>query len=95
VVPKGQGVGATYEAIRKTMGDETALEISCKLNVLIALALRQLVGDKDFSKGRRKGTGEIAQYLAGMGLDAKDIARILGSPVTSIRTLLTPKRRGR
>jgi hypothetical protein len=77
------------------MADQTALEISSKLNALIALALRQLTGDKDFSKGRRKGTGEIAQYLAELGLDAKDIAKILGSPVTSVRTLLTPKRRGK
>jgi hypothetical protein len=75
------------------MADQTAPDISRKLNVLIALSLRQLTGDKDFSKGRRKGTGEIARYLAGMGLDAKDIAQILASPVTSIRTLLTPTRR--
>ena len=39
------------------MGDETALEISCKLNVLIALALRQLVSDKDFSKADAKARG--------------------------------------
>lgn len=77
------------------MTDEMALEISRKLNVLIALALRQLMDDKDFSKGRRRGTGEVAQYLAEIGLDAKDIAKVLGSPVTSIRTLLTPKRRGK
>jgi len=77
------------------MADETSSEISAKLNVLIALSLRQLTGDKDFSGGRRKGTGETAQYLARMGLDAKDIAQILGSPVTSIRTLLTPTRRKR
>jgi hypothetical protein len=75
------------------MSDPTATDISKRLNVLIALSLRHLVGDKDFSKTRRKGTGEIAQYLAGMGLDAKDIAQILASPVTSIRTLLTPTRR--
>jgi hypothetical protein len=75
------------------MADETLIELSKKLNVLIALSLRQLIGDKDFSKARRKGIGDTAQYLAGMGLEAKDIAQILGSPVTSIRTLLTPKRR--
>jgi hypothetical protein len=72
------------------MTDETAAQLSSKLNVLIALSLRQLTGDKDFSGSRRKGVGEIAQYLASMGLDAKDIAKILGSPLTSIRTLLTP-----
>jgi hypothetical protein len=75
------------------MIDETAAELSSKLNVLIALSLRQLTGDKDFSSTRRKGVGEIAQYLANMGLDAKDIAKILGSPLTSIRTLLTPSQR--
>jgi len=76
------------------MNDEKANDISKKLNVLIALSLRQVTGDKDFSKARRKGTGEVARYLASMGLDAKDIAQILASPVTSIRTLLTPARRG-
>lgn len=76
------------------MTDESCADISKKLNVLIALLLRQLNGDKDFSKGRRKqGTGDMVQYLASMGLDAKDIADMLGSPVTSVRTLLTPARR--
>jgi len=75
------------------MSDGTSADISKKLNVLIALSLRKLTGDTEFSKGKRKGVGDIAQYLAGMGLDAKDIAQILGSPVTSIRTLLTPTRR--
>jgi len=75
------------------MTDETAAELSAKLNVLIAISLRQLTGDKDFSGSRRKGVGEIAQYLASMGLDPKDIAKILGSPLTSIRTLLTPSQR--
>lgn len=69
--------------------------LSRKMNVLIALSLRQLLGDKDFSSGgkRKKGVGDLVQYLDGMGLDAKDIADILGSPVTSVRTLLTPTRR--
>jgi hypothetical protein len=74
------------------MTEETAKEVSNKLNVLIALLLRQLTGDRDFSKGRVKGVGEIARYLSAMGLDAKDIAKILGSPLASVRTLLTPKR---
>jgi hypothetical protein len=70
-------------------------DMSRKLNVLIALSLRQLLGDRDFSaKGKRKhGTGDVVRYLADMGLDAKDIAEIVGSPVTSVRTLLTPTRR--
>lgn len=75
------------------MTDSTSADISKKLNVLIALSLKQLTGEKSFSTGRRKGTGEIAQYLASLGLEAKDIAEILGSPLTSIRTLLTPARR--
>jgi len=74
---------------------KTGLDISNKLNVLIALSLRQLLGDKDFStKGRRKrGVGGLVRYLADMGLDAKDISEILGSPLTSVRTQLTPTRR--
>lgn len=74
---------------------EEFAELSAKLNVLIALSLRQLTGDRDFggSGKRKKGVGEIAQYLSGMGLDPKDIASIIGSPLTSVRTLLTPTRR--
>jgi hypothetical protein len=69
-------------------------EVSRKLNVLIALSLRQLLGDKDFTKGKRKqGVGGIVHFLADMGLGANDIAVIVGSPVTSVRTLLTPTRR--
>jgi hypothetical protein len=77
------------------MNDKKQDELSKKMNVLIALSLRQLVGDKDFSGGgkRKKGVGDLAQYLNGMGLEAKDIADILGSPITSVRTLLTPTRR--
>jgi hypothetical protein len=44
-------------------------DMSRKLNVLIALSIRQLLGDKDFTKGKRKhGVGEIVHYLADMGL---------------------------
>jgi len=77
------------------MSDEACEIISKKLNVLIALSLRQLLGDKDFTTGgkRKKGIGEIVHYLAGMGLAPKDIADIVGSPITSVRTLLTPTRR--
>jgi hypothetical protein len=76
--------------------DDYAQEISRKLNVLIALSLRQLLGDKEISKakGRRKqGASELIHFLADMGLDSSDIAEIVGSPLTSVRTLLTPKRR--
>lgn len=74
--------------------DARAQEISLKLNVLIALSLRQLLGDKEFGKGkRRQGIGELVHFLADMGLGASDIAHIVGSPLTSVRTLLTPTRR--
>jgi hypothetical protein len=77
------------------MADKQPDDLSRKMNVLIALSLRQLLGDKDFASGgkRKKGVGELVQYLHGMGIDAKDIADILGSPLTSVRTLLTPTRR--
>ena len=70
-------------------------DISTKLNVLIAIAIKQLTGDRAFAvTGKRKqGAGELVRYLADMGLQAKDIAQIVGSPVTSVRTLLTPTRR--
>lgn len=69
-------------------------ESSRKLNVLIALSLRQLLEDKDFAKAKRKqGVGEVVHFLADMGLEPADIAAIVGSPVTSVRTLLTPTRR--
>jgi len=72
-----------------------ALDISNKLNVLIGLSLRQLLGDKDFSTKERgkQGVGDLIRYLADMGLEAKDISKILGSPLTSVRTQLTPTRR--
>ncbi len=76
------------------MTEDTLLKISKKLNVLISLSLRQLSGEKDLGKQKRKlGTGELARYLADFGLEPKDIAEILGAPLQSVRTLLTPKRR--
>jgi len=73
---------------------ELVTGVSRKLNVLIALSLRQLLGDKNFSAKRGKqGVGDLVRYLADMGLDPKDIAEIVGSPLTSVRTLLTPMRR--
>ncbi len=77
------------------MTDEAFSEISRKLNVLISLQLRQLTSDKEFGRKvkRKQGVGQLAHYLADMGLDAKDISAILGAPLTSIRTLLTPTRR--
>jgi hypothetical protein len=80
--------------VTDTVTNRTDVEISKKLNVLIALSLRELTDDKDFSmKGNRKGAGDLVRYLASMGLDAKDIAQIVGSPLTSVRTPLTPTRR--
>jgi hypothetical protein len=79
----------------KAITGDLAVEISKKLNVLIALSIKQLLADKAFDSGgkRRSGVSDIVHYLADMGLDAKDIAQIVGSPVTSVRTLLTPTRR--
>ena len=77
------------------MTERILLEVSKKLDVLIALTLRQLFGDREFSnKGKRKrGVGEIVRYLNDMEVDTKDIAKITGSTLQSVRTLLTPKRR--
>ncbi len=77
------------------MEEKHLVEISKKLNALISISLKHLSDDKEFrTKGsRRQGTGDVARYLADFGLDAKDIAQILGSPVQSVRTLLTPARR--
>lgn len=70
-------------------------EISTKMNVLISLSLRQLIGDKEFhNSGKRKQRiGEQARYLAAMGLESRDIAKIIGAPLSSVRTLLTPSRK--
>jgi len=77
------------------MSEKILSEVSKKLNVLIALSLRQLMDDKKFSGGdkRRQGVGDIARYLNNMGLEAKDISEITGAPLQSVRTLLTPRRR--
>ena len=77
------------------MSEKTLTEISKKLNVLIALTIRQL-SENDQTFGRQKekrGVGDLARFLADMGLDSKDIAEISGAPLQSIRTLLTPQRR--
>ena len=77
------------------MTEKILAEVSKKLNILIALSLRQLLGEKEFSgnEKRKQGVGELARYFNNMGLEAKDIAEITGAQLQSIRTLLTPKRR--
>ncbi len=77
------------------MDDKILLEISKKLNVLISLSIKQTLGDKEFGtkEKRKQGTGDIARYLANLGLDAKTIAEINDAPHSSVRTQLKPKRR--
>jgi hypothetical protein len=70
-------------------------EQSRKLNVVIALLLRQLIGDKDFTSKKRKGTGDLAVYLDAQGLSYQDIASILESPVNSVRELVSRSKRKR
>jgi DNA-directed RNA polymerase specialized sigma24 family protein len=79
----------------KTSDTELLAEISNKLSVLIALSIRFNSVEKLLEAGDRskRGVGELVRYLDGMGLSAPDISRITGSPVTSVRTLLTPGRK--
>jgi hypothetical protein len=78
------------------MEDKHLADISKKLNVLIALSIRALKGHQDLvSQGRKLGAGEIIHFLGSMGIEATDIAKIIGSPLPSVRTLLTPKMRRR
>jgi hypothetical protein len=51
--------------------------------------LHLLLKDNDFTQKKRKGTGELAVYLKGHGLEYQDIAAILGSPVASVRELVS------
>ncbi len=77
------------------MSEKLPLELSNKLNVLISLSLRKLADNREFTKKEKKkrGVDENARYLADMGLEMKDIAQILGAPLASVRTLLTPSQR--
>jgi hypothetical protein len=68
-------------------------DISQKLNILISLYLRSGSQVDLTLKGSKRGVGDIARYLSSMGLDAKDVAAITGSPLASVRTLLTPGRK--
>jgi hypothetical protein len=72
------------------MADVDILEQqSRKLNVVIALLLHILLKDGDFTPKKRKGTGDLAVYLKGHGLEYEDIAAILGSSVASMRELVS------
>lgn len=60
------------------MTDKAPDDLSKKMNVLIALSLRQLLGDKDFSRAKRKkGVGDLVHYL-----DGKRLLRALIGEVT-------------
>jgi hypothetical protein len=75
--------------------EELLREVSNKLSVLISLQLKNPdVMEKLLSSSKRggKGTGQLARYLNERGISALDISKIVGSPVASVRTLLTPKR---
>jgi hypothetical protein len=78
-------------------GSDSADMLSSKLTALLALNLRLLLQDSDFAskKKRKQGASELVRYFAGFGLDPKDIAQILGTTVQSVRTLLTPSRKGK
>lgn len=78
--------------VRSNNEEKLLAEISRKLNVLISLSIRQVSKDQDLRE-RRGQVGENARYLAACGLEAKDIAEIIGAPITSVRTLLTPSRK--
>ena len=69
-------------------------EISQKLNVLIALSLKNLSDTVSFENSgkRTTGVGEVVRYLHSHGLENTDISKITGAPLTSVRTLLTPTR---
>ena len=74
----------------KLMAEEDILqEQSRKLNVIIALLLRQLLRDTNFGVRKKKVTGELAVYLDRQGLGYQDIADILDLPVASIGELVS------
>jgi len=77
------------------MTDKLLKEISKKLNVLISMSLERINDTRQFEKNgeRIQGVGAMTRYLSDMGLDPEDISEIIGAPLQSVRTLLTPKRR--
>jgi hypothetical protein len=79
-----------------SMDSDRLLEgISRKLDTLISMNLRLLMDDRDFAitTKRKKNIGNLVSYFAKFKLDAKAISAILGVPVQSVRTFLTPKMR--
>ena len=77
------------------MTEELLKDISKKLNILISMKLGRINDTRLFDKDGEiiQGVGAMTRYLADMGLEQKDIAEILGAPLQSVRTLLTPNRR--
>ncbi|OGG84115.1 hypothetical protein A3A42_03680 [Candidatus Kaiserbacteria bacterium RIFCSPLOWO2_01_FULL_55_25] len=77
------------------MTEELLKDISKKLNILISMKLGRINDTRLFDKDGEiiQGVGAMTRYLADMGLEPKDIAEILGAPLQSVRTLLTPNRR--
>jgi hypothetical protein len=62
-------------------------EISRKLDVVIALLLRSVASDAVKPLGT--SGGEIAAFLRQFDLSYEDISRIVGSPVGSLRELVS------
>ena len=78
----------------RLMAEEDILqEQSRRLNVIIALLLRQLLRDTNFGVRKKKVTGELAVYLDRQGLGYQDIADILDLPVASIGELVSQSKR--
>ncbi len=77
------------------MDNKILTEISKKLNVLISISLGRTNDIRLFDKNGEKiqGVGAMTRYLSDMGLSPEDVSEIIGAPLQSIRTLLTPKRR--
>lgn len=68
-------------------------KISRKMDVLISLSSRTLLNDADFNEKRKRGTGDLANFLAKFNLEYKEIADILDAPIASVRELINRKRR--
>lgn len=77
------------------MIDKSFSELSKKTECTYFPLAAAAIGDRECGgrEKRKQGVGEMVCYLADMGLDPKDVAEILGAPLSSVRTLLTPKRR--